>query len=318
MRREGQLTLEVDSAAVAHASKDQDKAWETVNVNHVPQRGVPSSSSETVNVNHVPQGGVPRLIHQTFRKKLVVGFYPNPVWEKATDSWRRFFPEGDGPGQFHYQFWTDADLITFFKENCEREAGPLQLAHYRNRISISDIGRYCVLYKLGGIYADLDYEPRTNFYDLLDPEKVNLIESPYKHETVQNSLMASPAGMEYWLNVLRQARLQASEKTGDANDMSGPRLLEGMQATHDPALVHPLPCRQFQRATHSEMDVTKGCGVLDIKSAKEVLGIHWGTLSWRIDGLTGSGRDRSTETASLFRQLFSTLHPVVELDSDRR
>lgn len=295
VRREGRVSLVLDSAGAASEEEDDTR--------------------DILNFNHSVQPGVPRLIHQTFRKKLVAGAYPNPVWEKSAQSWRKYFPEGEGEGHFRYQLWTDDELLSFYKHNCEREAGPLQLHHYRNKISVSDLGRYCLLWKLGGIYADLDYEPRANFYARFAPDKASLVESPYKGETYQNSLMASPVGLDYWLQVLRQARLRA-DRPGDANELSGPRLLESIPATHNRAVVQPLPCREFQRATHSEMDMSKGCGVLDAHTANEVLGIHWGTLSWRIDGLTGSGRDRSIETQHLFQQLFSTLHP--EADSEHQ
>merc|ERR1719487_1439113 len=69
------------------------------------------------------------------------------------------------------------------------------------KIETADAGRYCILWKYGGIYADLDYEATRNFYDQLPSGKVSLDESPYEENIklasegmlqVQNALMASP------------------------------------------------------------------------------------------------------------------------------
>lgn len=253
--------------------------------------------------------GVPRVIHQTF-KTHIQGKFPNPVWQMAEESWKKYFPEGNGTDQYQYVQWSDDEILSFFTQNCEPEVGPLPA--YSNNISVSDLARYCILWKRGGIYADLDYEPRANFHERLAPDRVSLVQSPYKGETFQNSLMSSPPGMPYWLDVLSQAMLRHHSPAGDANEMTGPRLLETLPATHDPEVIRMLPCREFQRATHTGgMDATKNCGMLNLSNAKEVLGIHWGTWSWVQVESVGKGHDASAETSRLFAQLFGELHPHV-------
>ena len=55
---------------------------------------------------------------------------------------------------------------------------------------------------VGGVYADLDYEPLENFWDYIPKDKVGLVESPYLYaEIVQNSFMSSPKEDPFWLNV---------------------------------------------------------------------------------------------------------------------
>jgi hypothetical protein len=249
---------------------------------------------------------VPRIIHQTF-KTHITGKFPNPVWEMSERSWKHFFPEGNGTGQYRYMQWSDDEITHFFAANCEPQVGPLP--NYSNRISVSDLARYCILWKLGGIYADLDYEPRAHFYDRFASDRVSLVQSPYGQETYQNSLMASPPRMPYWLDALSQAMMSIHNK-GDANDLSGPRLLETLPASHDPQVVRMLPCREFQRATHlGNVDGTKGCGMLTRSNAHEVLGIHWGTWSWIRTNAMGEGLDASPETTKLFGDLLRELHP---------
>lgn len=269
--------------------------------------------------------GVPRLIHQTFKTRLTTngsGTFPNPVWQMSEESWRKFFPaQGGSDGAeissgpaYQYRMWSDDDIVAFFAEHCEPQVG--QLPQYDNKISLSDIGRYCILWKLGGIYSDLDYEPRAHFYDHFAKDRVSLVQSPYRSETFQNSLMASPPGMSYWLDALRQA-LRRQHSEGDANDRTGPRLLESLAASHDPSVVHMLPCKDFQRATHNwNVDAKKACGMLDSSNVKTVLGIHWGTWSWIDQSKVGLGKDASGETDSLFKSCFGQLHPDREFNGD--
>ena len=52
---------------------------------------------------------------------------------------------------------------------------------------------YLILYKYGGIYADMDYMCFKNFYNILPKNKISISESPYKeNEEIQNALMISP------------------------------------------------------------------------------------------------------------------------------
>lgn len=47
---------------------------------------------------------------------------------------------------------------------------------YKN---INRIDRYFILYKYGGIYADMDYKCFTNFYNILPSNKISISESLY-------------------------------------------------------------------------------------------------------------------------------------------
>lgn len=261
---------------------------------------------------------IPRVIHHVYKYDLTKGRWPNKIWETSFFGWKKYFPEP----WFQHIFWPDANASQFFRKYCP--------AHYKvykeackggrcsdckgapcREIVRSDLSRYCILSKLGGTYADLDYEPRINFYGDLQPDMVNLIQSPYKSETFQNSLMASQAGHPYWEKVLDQAaRTMKTGKKTDILRISGPELLESVHDTHDPKVVHSLPCNQFQRATHfagGELQAAnqKHCRVLRVDDLqdKDLKGIHWGTVSWR------SG---SLEALQLF-QAFHGQEPIANL-----
>lgn len=66
---------------------------------------------------------------------------------------------------------------------------------------------------LGGVYADMDYEPLVNFWRYIPKDRVAFVESPFKYaELVQNSFMSSPKGDPFWesvFNALETQRMKA-------------------------------------------------------------------------------------------------------------
>eukprot|EP00434_Breviolum_minutum_P012009 symbB.v1.2.010590.t1/scaffold686.1/size316167/9 len=141
---------------------------------------------------------LPRLVHFTRPdqpKKAGVGTFPVLIWEVALRSWQRFFPRSQG---FRLQVWRDRNLT-----ECMEQEFPEFLQDFLalpGGIERSDIGRYCILHQQGGIYADLDYEARANFFGELPSDLVSLVECRSKDEglAVENSLMASPVHHPFW------------------------------------------------------------------------------------------------------------------------
>ena len=88
-----------------------------------------------------------------------------------------------------------------------------------------DISRCFILYTYGGIYADMDYLCNKNFYNSLPSDKVSISESPYKqNENLQNALMCSPKGHEFWINAI----INSIKLTPEHHlfDLTGPRLID--------------------------------------------------------------------------------------------
>jgi len=108
-----------------------------------------------------------------------------------------------------------------------------------------DAIRYFILYKFGGMYADMDYEPLINFWDFLPNYRVAIVESPYKYnERTQNSLMSSAVRDLFWnasfILLLQRKSYESVLET------AGPAFLDAVQdLTLEPYSV--LPCENFQR-----------------------------------------------------------------------
>lgn len=244
---------------------------------------------------------IPKIVHHVYKTDISNGPWPNLIWKASFESWKKHFPEPE----FQHIFWSDEKTNRFFEKNCTQFSNMYNNVPGNQSVIVrSDWSRYCILSKLGGIYADLDYEVRQPFYKTLKPGLVNLVGSPYTSETVQNSLMASPAGHWYWKFVLKVAA-QTMQQTASfisaasahlhkkvrsidsALKVSGPQLLSNIDATNDPRTVYILPCNSFQPAVHTLFGEElasrqKHCRVLKPADREDatIKGIHWGTVTW--------------------------------------
>jgi hypothetical protein len=268
--------------------------------------GIPKMAEERDD-NHA---AVPKIIHFMYKQDLSRPGteWPNPVWKVAYAQWQKHFPEPE----YMYRFWTDSAIDRLFKDSCSQHYS--LFTTYTKEIYKSDLSRYCILREIGGIYADLDYEPRANFYNDLKPGRVSLIQSPYDHEDFQNALMAAPQGgkfNDYWNGLLDLAELKRQFNEGPV-EATGPKLLDNYPPNDDNAVVNVLSCKHYQRKIHQDAGaIKKGCGYLNGKEdADKVKGIHWGTVSWNgmqagvlADDLQGENNHRDTA------RLFKNVHP---------
>lgn len=174
---------------------------------------------QMLNINTKSYGNeIPKIIHQTApsdRRK-----WPK-VWTPCYNSWKVHFPESE----FDYIFWDDNDLARLIKSDFPWFWSIYN--SYPQHIKRVDIARYFILYKYGGIYVDMDYMCLKNFYKKLKPGYVSVVESPYKkNEKVQNALMCSPPGHDFWKEVIIKGIERRHRK--NVLDCTGPRLLDAV------------------------------------------------------------------------------------------
>ena len=169
---------------------------------------------EIENNNKLDNNYVPKIIHQTAPADKSKW---NNIWYECQKSWFERFPSPE----YEYKMWTDEDLDNLIKNDF-----PWFYEIYSNydaNIKRIDIARCFILYKYGGIYADMDYMCMKNFYHLLPSNKVSISESPHPHnEFIQNALMASNKNNDFWLKVIDEAK---GRTTLDILSSTGPRLL---------------------------------------------------------------------------------------------
>jgi mannosyltransferase OCH1-like enzyme len=93
---------------------------------------------------------IPKIIHQIWLGSPIPSKYDG--WCK---SWKKFHPD------FEYKLWTEKDILDLGLVN------EVAFFESKNLAVKSDIARYEILYQLGGIYADTDFECLARFDDKL-------------------------------------------------------------------------------------------------------------------------------------------------------
>jgi len=212
----------------------------------------PIENNYNLNNNYIP-----KIIHQTAPSDKSKW---NKVWYKCQQSWFNHFPSPE----YEYKMWTDEDLDNLIKTDF-----PWFYEIYINydqNIKRIDIARYFILYKYGGIYADMDYICMKNFYDLLPGNKVSISESPHpNNEIIQNALMASNKNNDFWLKVIDESKNRINLQILTA---TGPQLISDIYRSNkdyvnilDKDLFNPLQkSPQF--------------------NSNQVYAKHFGTCSW--------------------------------------
>eukprot|EP00746_Dinoflagellata_sp_MGD_P130407 gnl/MRDRNA2_/MRDRNA2_64338_c0_seq2.p1 gnl/MRDRNA2_/MRDRNA2_64338_c0~~gnl/MRDRNA2_/MRDRNA2_64338_c0_seq2.p1 ORF type:complete len:296 (-),score=38.85 gnl/MRDRNA2_/MRDRNA2_64338_c0_seq2:74-961(-) len=262
---------------------------------------------------------IPKRIIHTLVGQPVSSIAANEVWNESYKSWRRFFP----PGEFRHVLAGDKEC-----QKCVTDEFPELLNRYQeypSPVQRSDVCRVCLLYTMGGIYADVDYETFVNFYEDLPCGHISLVESPYKaSEVVQNSLMASPPHHFFWRSIMKHF-LDYSGPLHRVLNATGPRLLSNaIQNEESKDLVNILPCRRYQPAAPHRIGlprVAPHCGVVgagDVGGPSGQWAVHWATVTWMNLGHRRAGFDSALLQA--WRAFHEELHEKrhVALEHARR
>ena len=106
---------------------------------------------------------IPKIIHQTWSSKE-----ENHSIDKLRDTWIKKNPH------FLYHYYDDNDIHAYIEEHFDEHT-----LHCYNRIvngSLkADFFRYCVLYKEGGVYIDVDIACLVPLDDLFDLDNMDVI-----------------------------------------------------------------------------------------------------------------------------------------------
>lgn len=156
----------------------------------------------------------------------------DPKWVHCQSTWLRAVDKAKESGcVIEYRMWTDEDLDTFVQTEFPDLYGIYQ--RYPFHIMRIDFARYLILYAMGGVYADMDYEfceqrgSLVEFFEWLQSreQRVFVVGSPWEqNERVQNSLMASAPMHPFWQVVIKEAI--APSCAGTIIDVTGPKLLD--------------------------------------------------------------------------------------------
>ena len=194
---------------------------------------IPYKFEELVNKNDKQ---IPKIVHHIAPSDKIDWHYK---WEDCFLSWTEHFSD------FEHIMWDNEDIEKLISEDY-----PWYLDIYNSydrNIKRYDVARLLILYKYGGIYADMDYVVYKNFYELMSPDKVSTPESPFKlHEFVQNALFVSPKEHVFWMICLDESLNRTHLLS--VLDATGPKLISDVYYEYLPIcknLVDVLPCEIY-------------------------------------------------------------------------
>jgi mannosyltransferase OCH1-like enzyme len=126
---------------------------------------------------------------------------------------------------FHYYLFDDNDCANFIKKNFPEKV----LNAYNSLIPgayKADLWRYCILYKMGGIYMDIKYTPINGFklYNLLEKEHWVL---DIDNNGIYNAVMVCKPGNQILLKAIEKICVNVENKNYGNNmfEPTGPALL---------------------------------------------------------------------------------------------
>ena len=193
-------------------------------------KNIPKEYCNTIdNINISTTTGIPKIIHHICPKDYRKW---NPKWFTGLESWLRIFPKT----HYKHMFWYDDELHKVIEEDFPWFLDVFN--SYDKNIKRIDMVRPFILYKYGGIYADMDYVVYKNFFDELPQDKVSIPQSPYeKNEYIQNALMISPPKNNFWLLIIDNCYEHRNDHVFSA---TGPQLFTQTYFKY-PDLVNILP-----------------------------------------------------------------------------
>jgi mannosyltransferase OCH1-like enzyme len=185
--------------------------------------------------------GVPLNIYQTFDKK---------VHHKMNELFVRLKLANP---EFNHYLYTEEECMKFISENFSQEIA----SAYDNLIPHaykSDLWRYCILYKLGGVYLDVKFYTTQSLFDIINKHSEifvkytpkTIIPESYIDKKIQiyNGFMVSPPNNQIFKAAIDAIVKNTKEKnyTEGPLDITGPMLLvEIVRANKPPNYIEGLP-----------------------------------------------------------------------------
>ena len=211
---------------------------------------------------------IPKIIHQTWKTHEVP-----EKWQAYTNKVQELNPD------WEYRLWSDEDNEQFVREEFPEFFETFQ--SFSLPIMRADVIRYLIMYKIGGVYLDLDYEMLQPFSYKDDALVLPLNRSKNSGDEADglgNCIFASESGHPFWADVIDDLQMNPPDVKDFSQviDATGPMLLTrifysnhyGGVTLPERMIYHPFSPRN---ARQREKIVRNGVS----------MGIHhtWG--SWR-------------------------------------
>jgi mannosyltransferase OCH1-like enzyme len=169
---------------------------------------------------------IPKIIHQIWEEKT-----PLPdVFVEFAKTWKEFNPS------WEYVFWDKTKMNNFIQENYPDYISILE--KYKYDVQRWDVIRYLILYKLGGVYVDFDYECLESLDNLLHDKDCCFGLEPEEHAKIfqkriiiSNAFIAIKPKHPFMKQILEMVKFSSSvseEKLIYVLETTGPHMLTNL------------------------------------------------------------------------------------------
>jgi mannosyltransferase OCH1-like enzyme len=231
------------------------------------------------------RSGIPEIIHQVWEGKT------SPISELAlqlAETWKKHH------SGWQYELWNKERMESFVMENFP-EMEKIYFG-YKYDVQRWDVIRYLILYKIGGLYVDFDFECLNVFDDFIkDEKKCYFSMEPNEHCLAfnreiyfNNALMITPPNHVFFQNIIEHlcsaSVSYTSNKFQDVMISTGPLMLTDLYDNFEekqlielfpPELVSPWSKREVLLYRNNMIDES----VLD-KKLNDAIAIHYFLGSW--------------------------------------
>jgi len=155
------------------------------------------------NINNLDSLRIPKKIHQIW-----IGPHPLPTsCKKFQQTWLELHPD------WEYKLWTDKDIEEFELTNKKLYD---QSTNWGQK---ADIARYEILYRLGGLYIDTDFECIRSFdiFHYSCDFYAGIVNNCPSKFLIANGLIGSAPGHQLLKEVIKNMTLEKTEEQGERN-----------------------------------------------------------------------------------------------------
>ena len=230
---------------------------------------------------------IPKIIHQIWEGRTE---YLGDAYKLLGETWKEHHPD------WKYEFWDESRIVDFiydyYPEMIDIYFG------YQYNVQRWHVIRYLILYKIGGLYVDFDYECLESFDRyILDGSKCHFASEPEGHYRfcnkvpyINNALIITPPNHPFFINIIVHLQTTPIFYTGnkyqDVLNTTGASMLTNLYENYHnkdtvdilPAeLVSPFSREEVKNYIHGKADEK----ILE-KKLQNAIAIHYFLGSWLI------------------------------------
>jgi len=194
---------------------------------------IPFNIKPTAQYESEDIAGVPLILYHSW--------HSNKVPAKMAENIRSLLKSNP---EFDYYLYSDKKSLQYIKDNFDESVisafETLKPGAYK-----SDLWRYCILYKTGGVYMDIKYNTVESLTSLLkNTPTIYVRDRDFFGELkcIYNGVMAAPPGNEIFKYCIDDVVNNCKMKLYRANsiDVTGPCVLGRMLAQYEPSMMKTL------------------------------------------------------------------------------